>query len=106
LSNPSLRDPAGLRQPHNFDSRRDPNVTIEDLGTSEMSGVKVEDSRVSRMIPEGKVGNDRRFSTVEESWHSQQLDPDIQVKRADPRTGTHTNTMTAIIAGEPGREIF
>jgi hypothetical protein len=100
------RDLSGLRHAPGFDSRKDPNVTVEELGTSEMSGVEVEGRRVTRMIPEGTVGNDRPFSTVEESWHSKQLDVDIQMKRTDPRTGTRTVTMGDIIAGEPDAKYF
>lgn len=100
------RDPSSLRHLRGLDSKKDPNVTVEDLGTAEMSGVVVEGKRVTRMIPEGTIGNDRPFSTVEESWHSPQLDIDIQVKRADPRMGTRTITVTEIIASEPDAKYF
>jgi hypothetical protein len=100
------RDPSGLRHPPGFDSRKDPNVTVEDLGTAEMNGIEVDGKRVTRTIPEETVGNDRPFTSVEESWHSKQLDIDIQVKRTDPRMGTHTVTMTNIIAGEPDAKYF
>jgi hypothetical protein len=100
------RDPSGLRHPPGFDSRKDPNVTVEDLGTAEMNGIEVDGKRVTRTIPEETVGNDRPFTSVDESWHSKQLDINIQVKRTDPRMGTHTVTMTNIIAGEPDAKYF
>lgn len=100
------RDPSGFRHPPGFDSRKDPNVTVEDLGTADMNGIEVEGKRVTRTIAEGTVGNDRPFTTVEESWHSKQLDINIQVKRTDPRMGTHTVTMTDIVSGEPDAKYF
>jgi hypothetical protein len=100
------RDPAGLRHPRGFDSKKDPNVTVEDLGSAEMNGLEVEGKRVTRVIPEGMIGNDRSFARVEESWHSPELDVDIQVKRTDPRTGTYTITMAEIIASEPDAKYF
>lgn len=99
------RDPSALRHPR-FDPRKNPDVTVEDLGTEEINGFEVEGKRVTRMIPEGAIGNDRPFSTIEETWHSRQLDLDIQVKRTDPRMGTRTVTMTELIAGEPDAKYF
>lgn len=100
------RDPSALHHPRGLDSRKNPNVTVEDLGTTEMNGFEVEGKRVTRMIPEGMIGNDRPFSTVEETWHSGQLDIDIQVKKTDPRMGTRTVMMTEIIASEPDAKYF
>lgn len=100
------RDRRGLRHPPGFELNKDPNVTVEDLGTAEMSGIEVEGKRITRLIPEGTVGNDRPFSTVEETWHSKQLDLDVQIKRSDPRTGIWTITMTDVAATEPEPKYF
>jgi hypothetical protein len=100
------RDPPGLRRPRGLDTRKDPNVTVEDLGTTDMNGVQVEGKRITRLIAEGTVGNDRPFTTVEEIWHSEQLDIDMQVKRTDPRMGTRTVTMTELSAAEPDAKYF
>ncbi len=98
--------PSGFRHPPGFDSRKDPNVSVEDLGTTAMNGIEVEGKRVTRTVPEQTIGNDRPFSTVEESWHATQLDINIQVKRTDPCMGTHTVTMTDIMVGEPDAKYF
>ena len=100
------RDSSGFRHPPGFNSRKDLNLTREDLGAANMSGVDVEGKRVTRTVPEGTVGNDRPFSVIEETWHSNQLDLDIQLKRTDPRMGTHTTTMTNIVIGEPDEKYF
>lgn len=84
----------------------DPDVTVEDLGSADFSGVATEGRRVTRMIPEGTVGNDRPFSTIDERWHSSELDIDMQLKRVDPRVGTRTVSLTQIALGEPDPKYF
>ena len=84
----------------------DRSVTVEDLGTANISGVEVAGTRLTRVIPEGTVGNDRPFTTMEEIWHSKELDVDVQVKRTDPRFGTRTATMTEVNPGEPDPSYF
>jgi len=100
------RNPSGFRHLRGFDSSKDSNITVEDLGTADMNGIEVEGKRVTRTIPQGTIGNDRPLSIVDESWHSNQLDIDIQVKRTDPRMGTHTTMMNSIVAGEPDAKYF
>ncbi len=82
------------------------DVTVEDLGTSNISGLEVEGKRLTRVIPEGTTGNDRAFTTTEELWSSKELDVDVQVKRNDPRMGTRTTTMTEVSLGEPDPSLF
>ena len=102
--------PTGLGpQPGPFpvlDPARDRSITVEDLGTATMSGVEVEGKRLTRVIAEGTVGNDRAFTSMVERWHSKELDVDVQVKRTDPRWGTRTATMTEINLGEPDASFF
>ena len=97
---------SNLRRPRMPDPEKMRDVTVEELGTSNISGVEVEGKRVTRVIPEGRVGNDRPFTTSEEVWHSKELDVDVQLKRADPRMGTRTTTMTEVILGEPDPKYF
>src|SRR5579863_1388478 len=82
------------------------DVTVEDLGTANISGVEVQGKRLTRVIAEGTVGNDRAFTTAEEIWHSKELDIDVQVKRTDPRWGTRTSTMTDFNFSEPDASYF
>jgi len=84
--------------------RRD--VTVEDLGSSNISGVDVEGKRVTRVVAEGAAGNDRPFTTTEEMWHSKELDVDVQLKRVDPRMGTRSATLTEVSVGEPDPSYF
>ena len=100
------RKPPYMRGPHVTDPKKMPDVTVEDLGPSNISGVEVEGTRVTSLIPEGRVGNDRPFNSVEELWRSRELGLDVQVKRADPRMGTRTTTLTEVHLGEPDPKYF
>lgn len=100
------RDPSGLRRPPGLDASQSKSATVEDLGSTEMAGVQVEGKRTTRVIPEGTIGNDRPFTTVEEIWHSKDLDLDIQVIHSDPRAGTRTNTVSDLVLGEPDAKYF
>ena len=81
-------------------------VTIEDLGSSNISGVEVEGTRITRVIPEGTVGNDRAFTATEELWHSNELDVDVRATRSDPRMGTRTTTLSEVRLSEPDPKYF
>ena len=83
-----------------------PDVTTEELGDSNISGVQVVGRRITRVIPEGSAGNDRPFDTTEEIWHSKDLDIDIQVKRIDPRFGIRETTLTDVNLVEPDPRFF
>lgn len=84
----------------------DRSVKRENLGTSNISGVTVDGKRMTRVIPEGMEGNDRPFESVQEVWHSNELDLDVQMKQTDPRYGTRTTTMTDVNLGEPNPSYF
>lgn len=89
-----------------MDLKRDRSVAVEELGTATLSGLEVEGKRLTRTIPQGMVGNDRAFTTVEEKWYSKELDVNVEVKRSDPRWGTRTATMTEVNLGEPDPGYF
>jgi len=86
--------------------RKRPDLTVEDLGPSEISGVEVEGQRITRTLPEGMLGNDRPITSVEENWYSKALDVNVQMKRTDPRMGMLTTTMTTVNPGEPDAKYF
>jgi len=81
-------------------------VTVEDLGSSTISGVEVQGERVTRVIPEGSIGNDRPITDITETWHSKALEVDMQVTRTDPRIGTRTISLTQINLVEPDPQYF
>lgn len=82
------------------------DITTEDLGDSNVSGVPVVGQRITRVVPEGSAGNDRAFDTALEIWHSTELDVDVEVKRTDPRYGVRTTTLTQLDLAEPDPAFF
>ena len=96
----------GHPKPFLSDARKMPGYSVEDLGSSTISGIEVVGTRITRVYAEGTVGNDRPFTSSGEVWHSPALGVDVQVKRSDPRMGTRTVTMTEITLGEPDPGYF
>lgn len=94
-----------FRRPSPGDPKR-PDLIVEDLGPSEISGLEVEGTRVVRTIPEGRLGNDRPITSTEELWYSKALDVNLQMKRNDPRMGTLMTTMTTVNPLEPDPKYF
>lgn len=91
------------RLPTGYKSR---DKSVEDLGTSNISGLEVHGRRITRTIPAEEIGNDRALTTVEETWRSEELDIDVQVKHSDPRMGNRTTTITSVNPGEPDAAYF
>jgi hypothetical protein len=81
-------------------------LTREDLGKSNISGVDVVGTRETRMISAGIIGNDRPISITKEFWYSPQLGLNMSVKRIDPRHGTQTFTVTDVSLSEPDPKFF
>lgn len=96
---------AGISRGHFFADKAK-GLTVEDLGTSTISGIEVQGERVTRVIAEEKIGNDRPITDVKETWHSKALGVDVQVMRTDPRIGMQNTLMTDISLGEPDPQYF
>jgi len=81
-------------------------LSREDLGKSNVSGLDVTGTRETTTINTGVIGNDRPISITKEIWYSQQLGINLLVKRADPRHGTQTFTVTDIGLADPDPKFF
>ena len=101
----TYRTPPKFHRASLSDPKR-PDVSVEELGPSEISGLEVEGTRITRTLPEGMLGNDRPITSVEETWYSKALDVNVQMKRNDPRMGQRTTTMTTVNPGEPDPKYF
>src|SRR5262249_41894413 len=76
--------------------KRNPNNTVEDLGTLTVNGVPARGTRITTVIPVGAIGNDREFRSVDERWYSPDLNMLVKSVSTDPRFGTTTHEMTNI----------
>ena len=81
-------------------------LTREDLGKSNISGVEVQGTKETRTIAAGAIGNDRPISITKEFWYSPQLGLNMMVKRSDPRIGTQVFTVTEVGLAEPDPKYF
>jgi TonB family protein len=78
----------------------------ESLGTQVIEGVAAEGTRVTHTIPAGSIDNERPIETIYERWYSQELQLDVLVKSADPRSGESTQQLTNINRSEPDAALF
>jgi hypothetical protein len=79
---------------------------IEKLGGQTMAGVYAEGTRVTRVIPAGKEGNDREIRSVVETWVSPDLKITVGRTSDDPRNGKTTMVVTDLNRGDPPALLF
>lgn len=83
-----------------------PDVTKESLGTQSINGVSAQGTRYTRVIPAGKIGNDKPLTVTREVWYSPDLQMVVQSKHSDPRFGDTTYSLTNIQRNEPAANLF
>jgi hypothetical protein len=81
-------------------------VNTEDLGSQSMEGVVVKGTRTTRLIPAGRIGNERPITIITEVWTSPDLKIVVYSKRHDPRIGEQTFRLTDIVRAEPNPSWF
>lgn len=98
----------GAAAPDAMDSNEpnNPNVTKESLGTQTINGVSAQGTRYTRLIPAGKIGNDKPLTVTREVWYSPDLQMVVQSKHSDPRFGDTTYSLTNIQRTEPAATLF
>jgi hypothetical protein len=79
---------------------------IEELSMQNIAGVEAEGTRVTRVIPAGKEGNDRPITTVTETWFARELRITVGRLSDDPRYGKTTMETTELQRGEPDAALF
>src|SRR5437762_858416 len=83
-----------------------PNVTKESLGTQTLNGISAQGTRFTRLIPAGKIGNDKPITVTREVWYSPDLQMVVQSKHSDPRFGDTVYSLTNIQRAEPAANLF
>jgi hypothetical protein len=82
------------------------NGKREELGSSNMSGVAVQGSKTTTVIPAGTMGNDRDINIVEEHWYSPDLKMNVMTKRTDPRMGETVFQVNNLSRLNPDMSLF
>jgi len=83
-----------------------PNVTKESLGAQTLNGISAQGTRFTRLIPAGKIGNDKPITVTREVWYSPDLQMVVQSKHSDPRFGDTVYSLTNIQRTEPAANLF
>jgi len=78
----------------------------EELGTKTIAGVSAKGTRVTRVIPAGRDGNDQPITTTQETWRSTEYGIVLMSVNDDPRYGTTTHETTEFTPGEPDAALF
>jgi hypothetical protein len=80
--------------------------TIEDLGNRTIAGVETIGRREINIIDVGVMGNDQPLTSINETWHSQELAINLASSRTGPMIGKQNFTITDLSAAEPDPELF
>lgn len=83
-----------------------PDVTKESLGMQTINGISAQGTRYTRVIPAGKIGNDKPITITREVWYSPDLQMLVQSKHSDPRFGETSYSLTNIQRTEPATNLF
>jgi hypothetical protein len=87
-------------------AQRDPDAAAEELGTQTIEGVIAQGKRTKTVIPAGRMGNEKAFEIVDETWYSPELKMTVMSKHSDPRIGETVFKLTNINRAEPDRSLF
>lgn len=86
--------------------RQNSDVQREDLGTKNIVGVNAKGTRITRVIPAAREGNDQPITTTQESWRSTEYGIVLMSVNDDPRYGMTTHEVTEFTPGEPDAALF
>jgi hypothetical protein len=88
------------------DSRPQPVVTTENLGTVMLQGLPVTDMRTTTIVPVGRAGNDAPITKTYESWTSEDLKLVLKQRSEDPRVGVTIVELDQFSRAEPDPKLF
>ena len=86
------------------DSAAPPNS--ENLGDQTIEGIRAHGTRVSRVIPAGKMGNEKPITVTSERWFSSDLKEDVITKHDDPWAGELKTEFKNVSTAEPDPSLF
>jgi hypothetical protein len=94
------------RETHQPQSQLNPQVTVEDLGSTTLADIDVRGTRRTLTIPAQASGTGAVLTVVDEYWYSDDLHVNIVLRHSDPRIGVETITLSDIKREEPAPEFF
>jgi hypothetical protein len=78
----------------------------ESLGDQTIDGIHVTGTRMTHIIPAGKMGNEKPITVTSERWYSPELKATISTKHDDPWAGELKTDFKNVNTGEPDASLF
>jgi hypothetical protein len=78
----------------------------ESLGDQTIEGIHATGTRMTSVIPAGKMGNEKPITVTSEKWYSPELKVTVMTKHNDPWAGELTTTLKSVNASEPDASLF
>lgn len=103
---PAARAHASSETPQPRSARFRAAEKTEDLGTQVIQGLSAQGTRVTRVIPAGKEGNEKEIDIVTETWYSPDLQVLVMSKTSDPRFGESVYQLSSVSRTEPDPALF
>lgn len=88
------------------DTRPQPIITTEDLGTDTLQGLPVSVVKTTTIVPAGRSGNDAPITKTLEVWTSPDLKLVMKEQWEDPRSGERTISLEKFSRAEPDPALF
>jgi hypothetical protein len=78
----------------------------ENLGDHTIEGIHATGTKITSVIPAGKMGNEKPITVTSERWYSPELKVTVMTKHNDPWAGELTTTLKNMNAAEPDAALF
>jgi hypothetical protein len=78
----------------------------ESLGEQTIDGIHVTGTRMTHVIPAGKMGNEKPITVTSERWYSPELKATVSTKHDDPWAGELRTDLKSINTAEPDASLF
>jgi len=78
----------------------------ENLGDQTIDGIHVTGTRMTHVIPAGKMGNEKPITVTSERWYSPELKATLSTKHDDPWAGELKTDLKNINTAEPDASLF
>jgi hypothetical protein len=105
-----IKEPTGVAptaaKPKQNDSRPQPEVTKQDLGSQIIDSVPASGELTTTVVPVGRSGNDQPIPKTHEVWTSDEMKLVLLQKWSDPRTGLRTTQLAQFSRTEPDAALF
>lgn len=78
----------------------------ENLGDQTIEGIRATGTRVTTVIPTGKMGNEKPITVTSERWYSPELKVNVMTKHDDPWAGELKTEFQNLSTAEPDSSLF